>query len=128
MIKLFKKSHDGGDKSGVTGFWLIEWKSLFSIVILKFNKGSRECYHSHAFNAYTWFIKGSVREDHLNGISKIWNPSWRPKFTARNCTHKVFAFETTYAISFRGPWSKTWEEYRGDGKERVVLTHGRVEL
>ena len=23
-IKLFKKSHDGGPNSGVTGYWLIE--------------------------------------------------------------------------------------------------------
>ena len=26
-MKLFKKSHDGGPDSGVTGYWLIENKS-----------------------------------------------------------------------------------------------------
>ena len=25
-IKLFKRSHVGGPNSGVTGYWLIEWK------------------------------------------------------------------------------------------------------
>ena len=50
-MKLFHKSHDGGKNSGVTGYWLIEWKSGFSIVVLRFSKGTREAFHSHAFNA-----------------------------------------------------------------------------
>ena len=59
-MKLFHKSHDGGKNSGVTGYWLIEWKSGFSIVVLRFSKGTREAFHSHAFNALTWWLKGSV--------------------------------------------------------------------
>lgn len=39
-MKLFSKSHDGGKDSGVTGYWLIESKSLFSIVLLRFSEGS----------------------------------------------------------------------------------------
>ena len=66
-IKLFKKSHDGGPNSGVTGYWLIEWKLGFSIVILRFSKGSREAFHSHAFNAWTWWIKGRVMEYFVDG-------------------------------------------------------------
>ena len=41
-MKLFSKFYDGGQDSGVTGFWLIEAKHLFSIVILIFNKGTRD--------------------------------------------------------------------------------------
>lgn len=41
-MKLFKKMKDGGKESTVTGYWLIECKSLFSIVLLKFEGDSRE--------------------------------------------------------------------------------------
>ena len=50
-MRLFFKSKDGGPDSSVTGYWLIESKKLFSIVLLKFDGRSREAYHTHAFNA-----------------------------------------------------------------------------
>ena len=124
-MKVFKKGMDGGAKSNVTGFWLIEAKSLFSIVILKFGKGSRENYHNHAFNAWTWFIKGEVDEHHKDGKILNWKPSWKPKYTPKECFHKVFAIEDTYAISFRGPWNNTWKEYNPIKQEEITLTHGR---
>lgn len=53
-MKLLFKRKDGGQQSTVTGYWLIEWKNVFSIVLLKFEKGTREAYHTHAFNAFSW--------------------------------------------------------------------------
>lgn len=127
MIKLFKRSHDGGKDSGVTGYWLIEWKSLFSIVILRFSKGSREAFHSHAFNALTWWIKGHVEEQFADGSrSKYWKPSLLPKLTRRGNFHRVVAYETSWAISFRGKWKKTWQEYKNG--ELYTLTNGRVKV
>lgn len=124
-MKLLYYGPDGGAKSTVTGFWIIELKSLFSIVILKFNNGSRENYHSHAFNALTWFVKGSVDEYHKDGKVMTWKASFRPKFTPKTCFHKIFANEVAYAISFRGPWDKTWKEYSPTDKKDITLTHGR---
>lgn len=121
-MKLFHKSHDGGKDSGVTGYWLIEWKWLFSIVLLRFSKGSREAFHSHAFNAWTLWLKGSVIEEYLTSEKYTWKPfNW--KYTPRTCFHKVIANETSWAISFRGPWADTWEEFK-DGK-KYTLTNGR---
>ena len=128
VMKILSKGTDGGTKSNVTGFWLIEAKSLFSIVLLRFGKGSRENYHNHAFNAITWFIKGEVDEEHVDGRILNWRPSWKPKYTPRECFHKVFAKQTTWALSFRGPWDKTWKEYSPTKKEEIILTHGRVVL
>ena len=54
---------------------------------------------------------------------KTWLPSWKPKFTARNHAHRVDAKEVTYALSFRGPWGKTWQEWE-DGVT-TTFTHGR---
>ena len=49
-MKLFKYMKDGGPESTVWGYFLIEIKSLFTIVLLHFKNGSREAYHNHAFN------------------------------------------------------------------------------
>lgn len=132
-MRFFFKRKDGGPKSTVTGFWLVEWKSVFSIVILCFHKGSREAYHSHAFNALTWWLKGEVDEHVLlhPGIGDTtqvltWRPSLFPKFTPRGHTHKVYGIaDRTCALSIRGPWAKTWIEYIPATNEFVTLTHGR---
>lgn len=124
-MKLFHIAKDGGAKSNVTGFWLIEWKKLFSIVVLKFNKGSREAFHSHAFNAVTWYLRGNVDEHHLDGRILNWKGSVKPKYTPRECFHKVFAHKDTYAISFRGPWANKWKEYLPNTNKFVTLTNGR---
>lgn len=129
--RILCKRSDGGEKSGVTGYFLIEWKPLFSIVLLHFTKGSRENYHDHAFNAITWFIKGAVFECKYTPdiISvKQYKASWRPKFTPRNNMHKIFAYTDTWALSFRGPWRDVWQEYSPSEDRFIKLTHGRKEI
>jgi hypothetical protein len=124
--RLFYVKPDGGKDSGVTAYFLIEWKPVFSIGILHFKPGTREAYHSHAFNALTWWLKGKVIEEKLNGENKRYYASFIPKFTSRSNFHKVYAYKDTYALTFRGPWKDTWEEYKG-GKH-ITLTHGRKEI
>ena len=127
--RFFYTKPDGGKNSGVTGYFLIEWKVLFSIGILHFKKGTREAYHNHAFNALTWWLKGEVTEekkpiyDFLKPDTKDFSSSLIPKYTSRNNFHKVIAHKDTWAITFRGPWKDTWNEYRKD--EYITLTHGR---
>ena len=125
-MKFLQWGTDGGKESGVRGFWICEIKSLFSIVILFFNKGTRENYHSHAFNAYTFFISGKVEEQLLNGNVNIWKPSLYPKYTSRSIFHRVKALENTCAICFRGPWQKYWYEYSPKNKEYFLLTNNRI--
>ena len=50
---MFKASKDGGPDSTV---WMygIEVKWLFSILLLRFEDGSRDAYHSHAFDCVSW--------------------------------------------------------------------------
>lgn len=138
--RLFYVKPDGGKDSGVTAYFLIEWKILFSIGILHFKKGSREAYHTHAFNALTWWLKGSVTECKLNAsfdgknelinkykdIIRNFQPSIIPKFTSRSNFHKVISHEDTYALTFRGPWVDTWNEFKFD--KLITLTHGRKEV
>lgn len=124
-MRLFEKSYDGGKDSGVTGYFLVEIKPLFSIVLLRFSKGTRDAFHNHAFNALTIWLKGSVREHMLNGDTHEWKAG-QFKFTPRENFHKVEALETTWALCFRGPWIKYWNESRF-GK-LFTLTHGRREV
>ena len=122
-MKIFKTGSDGGEDSGVTGYWGVEIKSLFSVAVLKFNPGSREAYHSHAFNAITWWLKGKVTEHLIDGSSREWKPSIIPKLTKIGCTHKIYADETSYALTFRGPWISKWYEYKNS--KRYTLSNGR---
>ena len=139
------RAKDGGPESPVDGFFLCEFKSLFSIVLLRFNEGQREALHSHAFNALTWFLCGSAEEEFLSrgtlidvpksGLNIIKNPVFKkkrycfsvcPKLTPRHSLHRVIAEKTSWAISIRGPWSRCWTEYNPETKTTVVLGHGRI--
>lgn len=124
-MKFFKKAKDGGPKSTVTGYWLFEIKSLFSIVLLKFEDGSRDEFHSHAFHSLNWVLKGNVVEDTIDYKTRYYKRSLFPILTKRSRFHKVRSFGTTWVFSLRGPWSKTWEEYDPKTQEFSTLTHGR---
>ena len=129
--RLFYVKPDGGKDSGVTAYFLIEWKVLFSIGILHFKEGTREAYHNHAFNALTWWLNGSVLERHYSDSettlyslpTKKFKPSLKPKITKRDCFHKVIANKDTWALTFRGPWRDTWNEFKQN--KLITLTHGR---
>ena len=127
-MKFFEKGMDGGKESGVSGFWICEIKWLFSIVLLHFRKGSRDNFHSHAFNAYSFYISGIVEEEHLNGKKIIWKPSFYPKYTSKNTFHKVKALTETWCLSFRGPWSNSWYEFSPKNKEFILLSNKRIIL
>ena len=124
-MKFLSWAKDGGPSSPVEGFFLIEIKPIFSVVLLKFNKGGREDYHTHAFNALTWFISGDLYEEDFNGPTKKYKKSFIPKVTLRSKNHRVRATKTSWCLSIRGPWVDTWTEHRQGNC--VTLTHGRKE-
>ncbi len=129
-MKLFFKAKDGGHESKVTGYWLIESKMFFSIVLLRFDKGSREVYHTHAFNAVSWVLKGKLLEYVKNSgkpIQCVYTPSLNCIYTPRERFHKVEGIaDTTWAISFRGPWLNIWKEFLPYTNTEINLTHGRL--
>jgi hypothetical protein len=132
-VKLFYKGKDGGPESTVTGYWLIEWKGGFSIALLRFEDGSREAFHNHAFNAISWLLSGKLVEETRHDTSVYdyitqYVPSLFPILTNRERMHKVSSIGTSWAITFRGPWSDTWEEYLPQEDRYRTLTNGRVEV
>lgn len=131
-MKLFSYGKDGGPESTVTGFWLIESKSLFSIALLRFSNGSRSSYHSHAFNSLSWLLKGHLIELHHNWFPRnrfskknFYSPSLKPINTYRSTFHKVYSEGTSWVFTIRGPWSKTWQEYNPVTNTYTTLTNKR---
>lgn len=124
-MRLFQKTKDGGPESPVDAYFLFEFKSFLSIAILKFNKGGREAYHSHAFDAFTWLIKGELIEEFPNGHAKRYRRTFRPKSTARARVHRVRAYTDGWCVTIRGPWRDTWTEYNDNTGRTTTLTHGR---
>jgi hypothetical protein len=126
-ILLFETGRDGGPKSKVMGFWLVRIKSLFSVAFLRFDEGSREAFHSHAFNSISWVVRGGLREVMQDGSpDNVYVPSWKPVVTRRETFHKVYGLgKANWVLTFRGPWVDKWYEITEDGRQ-ITLTHNRV--
>lgn len=120
-----RRRKDGGPDSPVDAYFLIEVKGLFSLAILKFREGRRESFHSHAFNALTWFIAGDLEEETLDGIKTKYKRSLLPKVTKKQNMHRVKAFRDSWCITLRGPWGECWSEYNEDTNEVTILTNSR---
>lgn len=128
-MKMLSIGKDGGPESTVWGYWLFEFKPLASIVLLCFENGSREAYHSHAFNAVSWLLRGKLVEYILNarGDAVTYEPRARPIYTPRSRFHRVVSEGRSWVLSIRGPWAKNWYEYLPGGKY-VKLADGRREV
>lgn len=128
-MKLFFKAKDGGKDSTVTGYWLIESKSLFSIVLLRFDGFSRDAFHTHAFNSISWLLYGGLEEKFKSNYKRLnWHsPSILPIITKKDDFHKVNSSDTSWVISFRGRWDKTWKEHT-EQNNTYTLSKGRKRL
>lgn len=127
-MRLFEKTKDGGSKSPVDVYFLIENKKLFSIALLRFDEGSRENFHNHAFKAWTWFLFGDLIEEKYeppHNYFTIYKRSLFPKVTEKDNLHKVHAQKTSWCFTIRGPWLDKWQEYNEKDDKTITLTHGR---
>ena len=129
MNKFIRINKDGGPHSKVW-IYALQIKKIGTIALLRFEDGSREAYHSHAFNCFSWVLKGKLVERHLNfpEAPDIHTPALRPFGTYRQTFHKVESIGRTWVLSFRGPWADRWHEYLEDERRFRTLTHGRREI
>lgn len=109
------------------GYWLIESKRFGSVALLRFERGTREAYHSHAFESVSWLLSGKLVERHLNDVVDVHVPSVRPIRTHRTTFHKVHSVGRSWVLTFRGPWTDRWFEVDESGRT-YRLTHGRKEV
>jgi hypothetical protein len=128
--KLLWGHKDGGQDSNVR-CWGVEIKGAFSILLLHFAPGSREAFHSHAFNAVSWLLWGSLYErvrmvDMPEDYAESWwhLPGWRVIRTWRGTFHKVSGGSLgAWVLTLRGRWHPTWKD--GQPGAPDTLTHGR---
>lgn len=125
-MKLFFRAKDGGKDSTVTGYWLIESKSLFSIVLLRFDGFSRDAFHTHAFNSISWLISGELQEKFKSNYRQLnlYQPSFKSIITKKEDFHKVNSKGVSWVLSFRGRWDKTWKEHT-EQDNTYTLSKGR---
>lgn len=125
-MKWLWHDKDGGPESHVW-VWGLEIKSRFSVLLMKFEHGTREAFHGHAFNAVSWLLTGGLIEYVYKGMTRCLFPSWKPIRTYRNTVHRVYGLNrASWVLSFRGPWVDRWQEISGGRK--YGLTHGRKEV
>lgn len=122
-MKFIETSKDGGSESTVWAHWLFEVKKLASVVLLRFENGTRDAYHDHAFNCISWVLSGKLEERMRDGSINYYYPSLKPVITRRDTFHQVFSYGRTWVLSFRSPWVKTWNE--SVAGEEITLTSGR---
>lgn len=129
---------DGGPQS-LVWCWGVEFKKSFSVLLLRFGEGSREAFHTHAFNSVSIVLRGRLREIQLLGAGVMdkhstcrhveHKPSLRPVFTYRDTFHMVEGRAgATWVLTLRGPWVDNWREFLPKGARHIRLTHGRKEL
>jgi hypothetical protein len=126
-MRFLYHGKDGGAESTVWGLWLFELKRLASIVLLRFEDGTRDAYHTHAFGSVSWVLRGELHEQFLGGPGRSHRPSLRPILTRRDDFHQVRSVGRTWVLSLRGPWRDWWHEWTRD-RGLTTLTHGRREL
>lgn len=133
-MKLFQwhwATKDGGPESKVWCYGF-ESKLFFSVLVLRFDRGSREAFHTHAFNALSWVLRGVLIEWLTDGRLD-WGFGYsagpKPIYTARDRMHMVEGgADRSWVLTFRGPWIDKWREYLPGSKRHITLTHGRKEV
>jgi hypothetical protein len=109
--------------------WGLESKRFGSVLLLKFEEGTRDAFHTHAFNSVSWLLCGGLHETFYDDWRLFirYRPSLRPIRTYRSTFHKVAGRgKRSWVITFRGPWADRWRESLPD--RDIVLTHGRKEV
>ena len=134
MIKMFSKKEVALGKGSVTQYTLFECKWLFSIIFYKWNTVDQIRFHTHAFAAVAFLLRGWYEEKVITyndvGLQfttqKTVNQWLKPRYLPRNYCHSIgYALPSTITMVLCGPWQKTWKEFFPDSKKWVTYTWGR---
>lgn len=107
-------------------FFFIEIKPLFSVILTRLGSNGSTLPHSHPFNAVTLMLKGQIVERRGGEIIDGFRAGqW--KATDKGMHSISTDGSGAWLLTFRGPWSSTWQEEQPDGTIKT-LTHGRKEI
>lgn len=129
LPSFFKRKRVELGDGYIIAYTLFEWKYLFSIIIYHWKTIKQNRFHSHAFPAYAFLLKGKyVEEVYKKGIikQKTVNQWLKPRWLPRNYTHRILKADPgTYTIIFTGRWIKYWYEYFDDSNTWAKYNWGR---
>lgn len=126
---LFRKSEVALGSGSVTQYIIFENKYLFSLIFYRWDTIDQVRFHTHAFPAIAFLLKGWYWEKVLfNGIemTNFVNVPLVPRYLPRNYTHAIGnAKPGSLTMVIAGPWQKYWWEFFPDTKKWVQYTWGR---
>lgn len=129
---LFRKKRVELGDGHIMAYTIFEHKYLFSIVVYHWKTIKQNRFHSHAFPAVAFLLKGGYDEEVYtpNGVKQKKVDQWlKPRVLPRNYTHRILQAEPkTWTIVFTGPWIKYWYEYFEDTQTWVKYSWGRKVL
>ena len=130
IIRLLpcKKFHLG--EGTVSRYTLFESKRFFSIYFHHIETFSQDRFHTHAFNAHVFIIRGGYLDEIKDGIGphkptrKIQFNRWTYRYIPRELNHRLLlAKPDTISILLTGPYSTLWTEETDSGQLRILTSH-----
>lgn len=110
-------------------YTLFENKSLFSVYFHVFNTVEQDRFHTHAFDAVSFVLRGSYEEEQKlpSGIVIKKKVGVGVRYIPKDYNHRLLRSEPdTMSLLFAGPWVRYWtEENRSFTR---TLTWGRREV
>ena len=134
IVFMKKKRIDLGEQS-VTELTILEYKKWFSIKLFNFHKseGVQDRFHTHAFNAYSFLLKGDYTEEVLedNKIVKCLRRRSKVLFIPKDSYHRITRSKGCVTLLITGPWGETFKELRntaGNTYQEVVCGSQRKDI
>lgn len=113
----------------MTQYTLFEHKRLFSVIFYRWNTVDQVRFHTHAFGAIAFLLRGWYHEKVRFGqhiVDNFVNVPLVPRLLHRGYCHAIgFAKPNTVTMVLAGPWDLHWWEYFPDTETWVKYAWGR---
>lgn len=102
-------------------FTIIEFKLIGGIIINIFNTKDQDRFHSHAFNAYSWMIKGYYDEEFIDDCGNhTFQTIIKSRFIPKEYIHKIReSSKNCISVTLEGPWDNKWLEIFDNGRVKA---------
>jgi hypothetical protein len=129
---FFKKKRVELGEGQVTQYTVFESKRLFSLIFYRWGTIDQVRFHTHAFGAVAFLLRGWYWEKVRFGgttMTNFVNVPLVPRFLPRNYCHAIENSKPgTITMVIAGPWQKTWWEYFPKTDTWQQYGWGRVKL
>lgn len=125
----FRKKRVELGEGHIFQYTLFESKKWFGIILYHWKTIKQNRFHSHAFPAYAFLLRGSYTEEVIeNGVIlyKNVNNRFKRRYIPRNYIHRILKAEPkTWTLVFTRKWVEFWYEYFPENKTWAKYTWGR---